>query len=250
MKNNWNDFVELYDWEFNLINHPQKEDVRMWIKLCLENGANALELGAGTGRITRFLASHGIKITALDNASEFVYRLNQMNPYPNLHAYVGDMRTIELNERFPFCFLGYSTFQYLLTLEDQLSCLRGIGGVLIPHGKVAFDLDPDVCNIPENRKRVLLYKEFFPPGNCYLSMYTSNIIDYINSVTTWSDEYIFHDGQGRKFTHNLSLKGVTLESMQNILENTGFHIEAVYGDFEFHPYANGSDRLIIIAEKR
>ncbi|MBN2829214.1 MAG: class I SAM-dependent methyltransferase [Candidatus Cloacimonetes bacterium] len=249
MTTNWDNFVEIYDWEFDLLNESQKRDVAMWESLCREYGPKVLEIGAGTGRISLQLAKSGITLTAIDNAPSFISKLKQRNIYPNLSVLVDDMLTLKSTQKFDFCFLSYSTFQYLLTREEQVKCLTSISKILVRNGRVGFDLDPHICDLPELNHKVLLYKEYNTEKKCFVSMFTKHKVDKVNGITSWNDEYFFHNSKNDVCTHNLSLKEISLGDMKSLFSETGFCMEAVYGGFEFEPYNDESERMIIIAKK-
>ena len=250
MNNNWDDFVNLYDWEFNLINKEQHDDTNMWMSLCREYGSKILEIGAGTGRITTHLLSCELKVTAVDNAPAFIDKLIVSNSSALLKTVVCDMRELDIDDKFSFCFFGYTTFQYLLTYEDQKKCLESLKPLLMNDGRVGFDLDPSICELPELDREILLYKEYYSPDECMISMFTKHNVDHINQITHWTDRYYYHKQIPKELVHSLSLKGVTLESMRKLFDEVGFEIESVFGGFKFTEYNESSDRLIIIAKIR
>ncbi len=54
------------------------------------------------------------------------------------------------------------------------------------------------------------------------------------------------DGQIRVFDHVARL--YTLGSLQGIVENAGFSVKSVYGDYEGQTFSSESSRLIFIAK--
>jgi len=122
---NWNEHAKYYDWEFDLICTNQRNDVHIWKELAKEYGSPILEICCGSGRITEELIKDGHIITAIDNSNEMLEILKAKH-LPNIEILNSNMTTFELNIKFKFAFISYSSFQQLLTLEEQIKCLKNI----------------------------------------------------------------------------------------------------------------------------
>ncbi len=248
METNWDDFVDFYDWELSLLNKEQDNDKRMWLTLCKRYGKNVIEFGAGTGRISKFLAENGCVVKAIDKSETFISRM-EVQQTNGLTSCVGDMLDYTDNRSYEFCIVTYTTFQYLLTREEQMKALNNMKNIIKSGGHIAFDLDPYICSIPIIQTEIKLYEEFHPKFECKVEMYTSHFVDSDTKITTWNDRYVIKNTEEKLFLHTLKLKEVTVNKMQDMLELCGFKIENIYGDFNLNLFTGSSDRLIIIAEK-
>ena len=247
---NWNNHAKYYDWEFELICTNQREDIRIWKALSKEFGDPILELCCGSGRITQELAKDGHNIFAIDNSNEMLDILRVKN-LSNVDVLNSDMTTFKLDRKFKFAFISYSSFQQLLTLEEQIKCLNNIHDHLEDGGVLAMDINPHICDEPDILKKTHHYTAAFPPGDSTVTMYTSHRIDRKNQVKHWEDTYLEIDKKGneRTFVNHISLKECSIDAMKRLLSKCGFEIENIYGDFHFGPVKKDSSNLIYVARK-
>ena len=94
-------------------------------RLARESGGPVLELGCGTGRVLLPIAADGIACTGLDPSEAMLEELRRKRPPRNLRLVSGRMQDFDLApERFALVFSAFRAFQHLLSVEDQLACLR------------------------------------------------------------------------------------------------------------------------------
>ncbi|MBI9030964.1 class I SAM-dependent methyltransferase [bacterium] len=252
MNLNWNEYAHLFDWELQAINSHQTGDYKAWLELAKQIGGEVLELGCGSGRITAKLAQHDIDISGLDSSPVLIKMMK--SKYPQLSQdkiFLGDMMTYKFPKSYDLIFYSYSTFQYLLTLEDQIQALQHIRKYLNPQGYIAFDICPYTCDLPAEQVKVLLYKKFNQALKKEVSMFTSHQVDRINQITTWHDTYVLEDNQGNRdvLHHKLSLKGIRGDFLALLLQYCGFELINSYGDFDLNEVSHSSDNIIYLAKK-
>ncbi len=248
MNTDWNNFAELYEWEFEQVCTRQRNDVNMWLELADEFGGPILELGCGSGRITKPLLGKGYKITAIDSSQTMIDR---MGTHPNLIPICTDMTGFALDQTFPFAFISYSSFQLLHTLEEQMLCLRNVRRHLQSDGILALDLCPVVIN---HEKADTYQHAFTAPWhekNAVVASYTSWQDDLVFKTRTWNDRYeIFHqNGETEVFDNTITLKEIDLDAIRLLLMLCGYRFENVFGSFEFGPLTSESHNMIIIARR-
>jgi ubiquinone/menaquinone biosynthesis C-methylase UbiE len=249
---NWNDFARYYDWEFAMICTRQALDVPFWQRMASQYGSPVLEVCCGSGRITLPVAKAGHQVVALDYSSALLDAMkSKMGALP-ITPVQADMRSFSLDARFPFAFISYSSFQQLLTLDDQMQCLRTIHRHLQPGGVLALDLTPCMCEGPDELPLTRQYSEFFAPARSQVTMYTSYRIDRLNLIKHWHDEYQerLPDGTVRRFEHSISLRECSQDYMRLLLEACGYQLEVVWGDFEEGPLTADSNNMIVVAQKK
>ena len=116
-------------------------DVGFYRDLAREAGGPILELGCGTGRVLLAIARDGIACTGLDASEEMLEEFRRKGPPENVRLVRGSMQDFDLGtERFGLIFSAFRSFQHLLTVEDQLACLRAVRRHLAPGGLFAFDV--------------------------------------------------------------------------------------------------------------
>src|SRR5579871_2287093 len=131
---------DLYD----LMHAEQVEDVRFLAEFAAAAGDSptALELGCGTGRLLVPLLDAGARVVGVDsNATMLGIARERLALYADRVTLVeGDMRRFALEQRFDLAIVGLNTFMHLLTLDDQLECLRCIRRHMRPAGTLLLDL--------------------------------------------------------------------------------------------------------------
>lgn len=144
----WND-VRLYELELN----GYDDDLEFWGRVIDRyRPAKVLELACGTGRIALPLGDKGLaaqtnfRIVGIDSSVEFIERAQELLLDRSLamqdaaRFLVGDMRNFDLGETFDLILLGFNSFAYLHTLEDQLACLDSARCHLGPSGRFVLDV--------------------------------------------------------------------------------------------------------------
>lgn len=248
---NWDEYSRFYDWEFDLVCSEQKKDVKLWQKLAIQCGEPILEICCGSGRITKELAKLDLKITALDNSEKMLAKLRSLQ-LKNVEVIKADMRDFALNRKFNFIFISYSSFQQLLTLEDQKQCLETIKRHLTEDGKLALDISPFILEGSNILSKSHLFTAEYPPHHSTISMFTSHEIDWLNGIKHWQDEYLEIDNAGKKriWQNRISLKHCDRDYLKLLFTVCGYETEMIFGDFDCGKVGKNSKNLIFLAHKR
>lgn len=134
------------------------------------------------------------------------------------------------------------SFGYLPSEQDDIKSLRELHGALCNGGILIIDLF--------NRERLI--KQSKANSKVKLREYPSFFLQQTRSVEangqTLHDSWGVldkADGQQQFFEHVAHL--YTKESLQGMLEKTGFKVQAVYGDYEGQSFGADSSRLIMVA---
>ncbi len=247
---NWDAHARYYDWEFDLICTKQRQDIRIWKALAKEFGENILELCCGSGRITQELIKDDHNIVAIDNSNEMLDILKAKN-LQRLEIHNSDMTTFKLDRKFKFTFISYSSFQQLLTLEEQIKCLNNIHYHLEDGGVLAMDINPRICEGEDILPRTHSYTAEYPINNSTITMYTSYKIDRIKQIKHWRDEYleIAENGEEQRTYVDISLKECNKDYMKLLFEKCNFEIINIYGDFDKGDVTENSDNMIYVVRK-
>ena len=224
-------------------NRDEKEAASFIDKLVNElepaRDARMVDLGCGSGRHSKYLASKGFDVTGLDLAGSSIRQAKRWET-EKLHFYRHDMRM-------PF---GYEVFDYVLSFFTSFGY---------------FD-DPS-----EDRKVVTNIFSALKPGGIF-------VMDYINSVYSEKklvpsevkevDSIIYHISRWTTDTHffkkirieNIGMpepaehiervKKFSVDDLKRLLAHCGLQVVKVYGDYNLNEYdIQTSPRLILIAKK-
>lgn len=123
-----------YDLDFG----SMTDDIEMILELA-SGRERVLEMGVGSGRIAAALARSGHDVTGVDSSEAMLETGAQRMRDSGVNVVRGDMRCLDLDERFELAFFGLSTFQHLLRREDQLAALRGARAHLAHEGCLVID---------------------------------------------------------------------------------------------------------------
>lgn len=123
-----------YDLDFG----PLTGDVEMLLELTAP-GQRVLELGAGSGRIAVPLALNDRLVTAVDSSEAMLGVGQGRMREAGVDVVRGDMRCVRLDAHFDVVVFGLSTFQHLLSRDDQLASLHVARRHLADGGRLVID---------------------------------------------------------------------------------------------------------------
>jgi len=125
---------------------PYGEDLPLWRALAAEAGGPVLDVGAGTGRVTLDLASHGVPVVAVDVDGSLLETLERRAAGLPVATVAADAREIDLGRRFPLVIVPMQTLQLLGGREGRAAFLRRALAHLEPGGLLAVAVaDPLEC---------------------------------------------------------------------------------------------------------
>lgn len=116
-------------------------DARLWTwAAATPEGCRVLEMGAGTGRATAFLAQSAARVVAFDLSPELAaVARRRFTGNPNVSFFVGDMRYLELGIRFDLIVAVDDPFVHLIQDEDRQRAFATVAGHLAPDGRFLLD---------------------------------------------------------------------------------------------------------------
>lgn len=139
-------------------NHGQ----RFWARIAAEHrGAQVLELGAGTGRVTEALAIQAAEVVAVDLSLDMLRHARQrLARYDNVRLVAADMRRLVFRRRFGLVVCADADC-HLLGDADRAAMLRLVAEHLAPEGRFilgAMWLPPDEARAAAMGQRVREYR--------------------------------------------------------------------------------------------
>ena len=148
-------FAEVYD--LFMDNVPYGEWSRYLISLLQEHGVSqglVLELGCGTGKMTRLLAQAGYDMIGVDSSEEMLQIAREQEwdnaehkveegttRIPDILYLLQDMREFELYGTVKAVVCICDSLNYLLEEEDLLTVFRLVNNYLDPGGVFIFDMN-------------------------------------------------------------------------------------------------------------
>ena len=219
-------------------------------------GHPVLELACGTGRVAIPIAREGISVVGLDQSQAMLERAREKSAGLNSARWVeGDMRDFTLPERFGLVFIAYRSFQHMLTIDDQLSCLGCIHRHLAPDGRLAINIfNPDIVAIGQwltTKKGSLQRRGEAPSGGSAVGWETRTYRPASQEVeSTFLDEELSDEGAvTSRVYRDLKLRYIFRFEMEHLLARAGFEIEALYGDHYGGPFEDTSPEMVWVARR-
>jgi ubiquinone/menaquinone biosynthesis C-methylase UbiE len=248
----WDAYAPFYDWEN--ARTLGRRDVPFWTRVARQATGRVLELGCGTGRVSKPLADAGVNLVGVDRSAPMLSRARERFTLPSYPATQlptlvrSDIRTLPFVDRtFSMVIAPYGILQSLTRARDLADTLASVARVVRRGGIFGVDLVPDVPKWREYSNRVQLRGRH---GAAHLTLVESVRQDRRRGLTTFDQCYI--ERRGRRTTEHrfaLTFRTVTVQAMRTRLERAGFEVTSVLGDYDGRPWDSRADVWIILAKR-
>ncbi len=259
-RDTFSSIAQFYD---HVVPYRERHDVGFFIDLGRRAGSPVLEIGCGTGRVLIPMARAGLETVGLDSSPSMlaVCREKLARESAEVQARVqlleADMRQFDLGREFRLVTIPFRPFQHLITVEDQLVCLRTIHQHLAEDGGLALDLFnpslPDLLGDERFLEELNREPPFsMPDGRKVLRRH--HILSRDLFSQTQEVELIYRvthpDGHEERLVHHFTLRYFFRYEAEHLLARAGFKVEQVYADFDKSPYGSKyPGDLIFVARK-
>ncbi|MBN1580198.1 MAG: class I SAM-dependent methyltransferase [Anaerolineae bacterium] len=250
--------AELYD---HIPGYAGRPDLDFYLTLARQAEGSILELGCGTGRVLIPTAQAGCRVVGLDHSRYMLAKCEEklaaqpQETRERVRLVQETMVNFELEERFALVTTPFRPFQHLISVEEQLSCLRCANRHLHMGGKLVLDLfqvnlrylvDPVVGEEREDFKGVPLSE-----GR---TMRRANRVVACHRTEQYNDvEIIFYvtypDGHTERLVQAFPFRYFFRYEIEHLLARCGFGVRDLYGSFDGSPLADDSPEMIFVAEK-
>jgi SAM-dependent methyltransferase len=202
-------------------------------------GAPIVELGVGTGRIAVPTAAAGVPVIGVDSSAGMLevcrLRAESAGVGHLLDLRLGDLREPPVTERVPLVTCPFRAYLHLASEEERLAALRAARGLLLPGGRLVFDVfAPSPDDIDETDARWLERE----PGIWERADWDERVRRLTLSVRS-------HDAEAA-----MTLYWLAPAEWRRLLEQAGFDVEACYGWFDRRPYRGGEDSIWVARRLR
>ena len=222
--------AELYDpWSRSVT-----EDVGFYVAESRKSAGTVVELGVGTGRIAIPIAGKGKRVIGVDSSREMLAtcsrRAEAAGVADLLDLRLGDLCTPLVEEQVPLVICPFRSYLHLADDGERVEALAAARALLVPGGRLIFDVfEPKPDDIAETHGRWLERE----PGIYERAHWDAEARTLTLSV------------RGPEGAATMSLAWISRKEWQEILEETGFVVEACFGWFDRTPYRGGEDMIFI-----
>ena len=226
----YDSIARLYDpWSVSVT-----EDVRFYVEEAQWAGSPVVELAVGTGRIAVPTAAAGIRVIGVDSSPGMLEvcreRAELAGVAELLDLRLGELEAPPVDERVGLVTCPFRSFLHLLDDGARVRALREARQLLVPGGRLVFDVfAPGAEDIADTHGRWLERE----PGIFERADWDSRARTLTLSV------------RGDSGATTFTLAWLSTEEWRELLERAGFQVLGCFGWFDRRPYAGGEDTVWI-----
>jgi SAM-dependent methyltransferase len=206
------------------------EDVEFYVEEAVAAGGPIVELACGTGRIAVPVAKAGIRVIGVDASAgmlEVAREFAQTEGVAELlDLRLGDMREPPVGERVGLVLIPFRSLLHMTTEADRLRALSAARELLVPGGRLVFDVFAPSRDDVEDTHGRWLERE---PGIFERADWDEGERTLTLSVRRGEE------------ASTMSLAWLSPPEWRLLLDRAGLELEAQWGWFDRRPYTGGED---------
>ena len=206
------------------------EDVAFYVEEAQASGGPVVELACGTGRICVPVAKAGIRVIGVDASAGMLEVAQDYARAERVEALLdlrlGDMREPPVEERVPLVLIPFRSLLHMTTEPDRLRALAAANELLLPGGRLVFDVfAPSSEDVADTHGRWLERE----PGIFERADWDEGERTLTLSVRRGEE------------ASTMLLAWLSPAEWRQLLDRAGFDVEEQWGWFDRRPYAGGED---------
>ena len=241
-------FAQVYD--LFMDNVPYDQWCRYITELLREYGIQdglVLELGCGTGVLTRKLAAKGYDMIGVDYSEDMLeIAMDHRQEGEDILYLLQDMREFELYGTVRAAVSICDSMNYIVEYQDLVQVMKLVNNYLDPGGIFIFDL-----NTPYKYEEILgenTFAENRPEG----SFIWENYYDGETRINEYDLTLFVREKEGlyRKFEETHYQRAYELEQVRRAIKEAGLEFVAAYDAGTHKPVQQDSQRIYVIAREK
>lgn len=208
------------------------EDVGFYVEEARGVAPPVVELGVGTGRIAVPIAAEGIRVIGVDSSSGMLEVCREHAEAAGvaelLDLRLGDYREPPVRERAELVLCPFRSYLHLHTDGERLRALRAARELLVPGGRLIFDVFAPAADDIEDTQGRWLERE-----------------PEIFERADWDEDAqtLTLSVRGPAGETTMTLAWLPSHDWRRLLGEAGFEVEALYGWFDRRPFSGGEDMV-------
>ena len=239
-------FAQVYD--LFMDNVPYEEWGAYLSNLLKEHGIEdglLLDLGCGTGKLTRIMESYGYDMIGIDNSYEM---LDMAREYAseNILYLMQDMREFELYGTVRAIYSACDSINYILEEEELKEVFKLVNNYLDPGGLFIFDI-----NSPFKYEE-LLAENTFAETREEGSFIWENYYDEEEQMNEYDLTLYIKEENGsfQRFQEEHYQRCYDLSTIKRLLKEAGMEFIAAYDAYTNEPASDENEKILIIAKEK
>ena len=213
-----------------------------------------LELGCGTGRVSRALATDGHRLTGIDLSLPMLAAANLAPTAPAPHYVCMDMTALAFRATFAAIIAPYNTLNLLTEPEDLRACLSQIHHLLAEDGIFLLQLyipDPDLHGL-KGKKRFQFQIFDRPDGSKVIKEILkstepqSSLVDIIERYHLRFRKELPNED----WEYTYRILGYGFAQWLKIFAARGFRLEIAYGNYDLAPFVPKEHTTLLLVLKK
>lgn len=238
-------FAKVYD--LFMDNVPYEEWCEYLVSLFKENGIEnglVLDLGCGTGKLTRLMEKKGYDMIGLDNSFEML-DIAREQVSKNILYLMQDMREFELYGTVRAIYSACDSLNYILEEEELLEVFKLVNNYLDPNGLFVFDINSSF------KYHELLAENTFAETREEGSFIWENYFDEEEGINEY-DLTLYIEGEDGRFARFQEVhyqKCYELSTIKKLIEAAGLQFVAAYDAYTKNPVEEDSEKITVVARE-
>lgn len=243
----YSSFAQVYD-QF-MDNVPYEEWCSYICEILKEHGIGdglVLDLGCGTGKMTRLLAKQGYDMIGVDMSEDMLGIAREHEESEGILYLLQDMREFELYGTVAAVVSICDSMNYLTDYEDLVQTLKLVNNYLDPQGVFIFDMNT------VHKYRDLIGDRTIAEARAECSFIWDNDYDPETKINEY-DLTLFiqeEDDLYRRFVETHYQKAYELEEVKRAIAEAGMEFVTVYDAFTRKAPDENSERVYFIAREQ
>ena len=225
-------------------------DIPFWLDQTRSISGKVLELTCGTGRVSIPLLKAGVNLSCVDYAPEMLAQFRKKLAEQGLTCpvYCQDVVHLNIPDRFDLIFIPFHSFSEITQRQRQRLALTRIHSHLTSQGRFVCTLQNPVVRTSSIDGTERLIGEFPLPDGGILRVSARMTFDPSTHVA--SGEQVYEQLSPEKVCLDRRVLEVNFylfdkHEFESLLADTGFSVEALYGDYDRHPFEDATSPFMI-----
>jgi SAM-dependent methyltransferase len=215
------------------------EDVELYVAEAVASGGPVVELAVGTGRIAVPVAKAGVPLIGVDQSAAMLARAREYAEREGVSELLdlrqGDLREPPVDERVPLVTVPFRSLLHMADEDEKLRALRAAASLLVPGGRLVFDVFAPSREDIEETDGLWLERE---PGIFERADWDLHTRTLALSV------------RGGEEATTFELHWLSAPEWHHLIEQAGLVVDDLHGWFDRRPYEGGEDQIWVCRRPR